>query len=182
MKNGRLIGVVAAALVVGLVVGNMGSALAATTATGGTAPSVASTVAACGTGIGRTMRDAGGRLLDVVASLTGKNTEDIRAERADGKTFAQIAEANGSSAEDVVSKALEIRRAGLDEAVKDGTITQEQADAAYATMKTRLADRVTSTTMGRGNGGGMGRGRGGNGGGMGGACGGACGGSTTAAQ
>jgi len=188
MKSRKWAALVAAALVGGLVLGNLGSAVAAT-ATRTQQRSVTSEVAACGLGIGRTMRDAGGRMLDVVASLTGKSTTDIQAERAAGKSFAQIAEANGVDSSKVVAKTLAVRKVALDRAVKSGQITQAQADSAYATMKTRLTDRVSNTAAGcngagggmmggRGNGGGRGM-RGGRGAGAG--CGGNCG-ATTATQ
>lgn len=170
MKNGKWAALVAAALVAGLVLGNLGSAWAATSAA---APkgSVTATVAACGLGIGRSMRDAGGRMLDIVASLTGKSTTEVQAERAAGKSFAQIAEANGVDSSKVVDKALDVRKTALDEAVKSGQVTQAQADAAYTTMKTRINDRVDNTAAGC-NGAGSGRPMmGGGGRGAGGGCG-----------
>lgn len=171
MNKGKWLAIVAGALVAGLVLGNMGSAFAANDA--GT-KSVASTVAACGVGIGQTVRDAGGRLADIVASMTGKSAEEIQAERQAGKSFAQIAEDNGVKSDAVVDKALDVRKGALDDAVKAGTLTQSDADAAYDRMQSRLTDRIDNTAAGCGGGGmggggrGGGRGRGGQGGGCGG--------------
>jgi hypothetical protein len=99
--------------------------------------------------MGQSIRDAGARLVDVVADLTGLSVEDIQAERAEGASVADIAEANGVSTEDVVAKALDERKAILDAKVADGTITQEQADLAYERMTERLTDRVTTDETGR---------------------------------
>jgi hypothetical protein len=122
------------------------------------------------------MRDAGGRMVDVVAKLTGLSVDEIRTKRAAGESLASIAKGKGISADQVVAQALTVRKTVLDAKVKDGTITQAQEDAALANMKTRLTDRVNNSAAGGGCGAGGGMGRGGRGGGagMGGACGGAC--------
>lgn len=157
---------VTAGLVAGLVVGSVGVSYAVTE-TSSTGPLV-------GTGVrmGQAIRDAGARLVDVLADLTGLSTDEIQAQRAEGESIADIAEANGVDSDDVVSAALDARKELLDARVADGTITQEQADLAYETMSGRLAERVTTDATGApawsGKGGGMGGGRGGGmGGGMG---------------
>lgn len=166
-----------AALVLGLAIGGVTSASAATET-----PAAVKTAAAgaCGMGLrlGSAMRDSGARLADVVASLTGMSVEDVRAARASGSTFEKIAADSGVSADEVVTKALDVRRDLLAAKVKDGTITQAQADTALKNMETRMTERMSSTqpgcdgTGGGGPaGGGMGRGRGsGRQGGCGGAC------------
>ncbi len=183
MSKSRMFAALAAALVVGLVAGNVVSGIAApapeTTAT----TEAASPLAGLGLRMGATMRDAGGRMVDVLAKLTGLSTDEIHDQRADGRTIADIAEAEGVDSDQVVSDTLAIRKQLLDDAVAEGTITQDQADATYDRMSTRINDRVTSTEMG-GRGMGGGRGRGGMGGGCGaggaggtggtGACGGTC--------
>jgi len=165
-----------ASLVLGLAIGGVGTASAVTNGANSTNPVVAG---ACGLGLklGATMRDSGARLSDVVASLTGKSVEDVQAARAQGTSFEKIAADAGVSAEKVVDTALDARKEVLDAKVKDGSITQEQADTALKNMDTRLTERVSSTAPGcngagrggMGGGAGMGRGRGGAGG-----CGGAC--------
>ena len=173
MKSSKSIALVALGLTAGLVLGSVGVSYAATETTS-TNP-----VVCAGARMGQSIRDAGARLIDIVADLTGLSVEEVQAERAAGNSVADIAEANGSSAEAVVSGALEARKALLDEKVADGTITQEQADLAYGQMTERLTERVNTDETGRpslaGQGGGMGGGRGGRGmgGGMGGQ--GACG-------
>lgn len=173
VKSSKMIALVALGLTAGLVLGSVGVSYAATDSAS-TGP-----VMGAGMRMGQAIRDAGARLVDVVADLTGLSAEEVQAERAAGESVADIAEANGSSSEAVVSSALESRKALLDAKVADGTITQEQADLAYDRMTERLTERVSTDEAGRpswaGQGGGMGGGRGGRGGqgGMG-ACNGAC--------
>ncbi len=165
----RVLAFVAGGLVAGLVLGSVASGFAAN-ATASTTP--AQVIASCGLGLGNSMRSAGGRLVDVVAKLTGQTTAQVQAARASGKTFTQIAAGTNVSAAKVVDEALSVRQSVLAGQVKAGTITQAQADAALATMKTRLTQRVTDPAacvgggIGRGAGGGAGRGAG---------CGGSCG-------
>lgn len=170
MKKSKTLALVTAGLVAGLVLGSIGVSYAAEE-TETTAP------AACtGIRMGEAIRGAGARLIDVLADLTGLSTDEIAAERAAGNSVADIAEANGVPADEVVVAALAARRAILDEKVADGTITQEQADLALERMTERLTDRVASDEtgrpawagagrgMGRGMGGGQGAGQGGQGG------------------
>ena len=179
MNTKRIAAMIAAALVLGVVGGNVASGWAAPAKSTSGTPTVASTVASCGLGLGASMRTAGGRLADVVAKLTGQDVADVTAKRAAGASWTTIAKDKGVSSSAVVDEALKVRATALADRVKAGTTTQAQADAALATMKTRLTERVASTNAGcDGTGGGRGAGRG-NGGGMGrgagaGGCGGAC--------
>jgi len=173
MKSGRIAALVAAALVAGVVVGNAASGFAAAPP----ATTTGTNTAGMGMRLGTAMRDAGGRLADAVAKLTGMSVEEVQAKREAGTSFADVASAKGVSAEKVVDQTLAVRKTVLSAKVKDGAITQDQADAALDRMQDRLTDRVKSTDAScdgtGGNGGGMGGG--GRGAGRGGAgCGGAC--------
>jgi hypothetical protein len=179
IRKRQLAAAVAGALIAGLVLGSVSSGFAATAANSAPAQAVAS----CGLGLGGAMRDAGGRLLDVVAKATGFTTTEVAAKRAAGKSFTQIAAEKNVSANTLVGDALKVRQQVLTEKVKSGTITQSQADAALDRMKTRLTDRVADPTActgaGMGSGGGSGAQRGagaggGAGGGRGARGGGAC--------
>jgi hypothetical protein len=199
MNKMRMTGYIAAALVAGLVVGNVISGWAAAPAQSATASAgVAAACAGAGMRLGASLKSAGGRLVDVVAELTGQDTEEVLAQRADGKSFEQIAAAEGVSADKVVDEALAVRKQLLADKVAAGEITQAQADAALANMETRLTERVSTTGQFGGGRGGCGMGGGGRGGaggcGMSGAgscagagsaaagCGGSCGGSATVSQ
>jgi hypothetical protein len=158
MKRGTIAAMVAAALVAGLALGSVGIATAATastTATGG-----------FGAGIGALCRQAGGTIADIVAKATGQSTADVYAARAKGDSFADIASAKGISADTLTADVVAVRKTALDASVKAGTVTQTQADTALASMKTRVAAKVTSdapstcTGAGPGSGAGGGQGRG----------------------
>lgn len=111
----------------------------------------------------------------IVAGLTGKSVEEVTAQRAAGKTYGTIANEAGKLAE-FKAQTLEQKKIILDQRVKDGNLTQAQADQIYNSIKTNQAtcDGTGSAGIGKSNGvgfeQGMGRGRGAgqrNGGGMG---------------
>lgn len=179
MKHGKAAALVAAALVLGLVTGGV--------VTGGAAPAPEATTTATTQGLGlklgAAMRDAGGRLSDVVAKLTNQEAAQIVEQRQAGTSFADIAAKYDVTGDQVVAEAIEVRKQMLDSKVDAGALTDEQATAALDRMKTRITERVEATDesctgtggggMGRGardgsgnGGGGMGRG----GAGRGGAC------------
>lgn len=153
MNSKRAIALASATLVAGLVIGNISGAFAVLPAAGSTD----TTTAASGSGlrIGPMIRDAGGRMHDILANLTGLSADEIREQRTSGASAAEIAESAGVEADAVVDAALDVRENALDEAVEAGTLTSEQADAALERMRERVAERVNSTETGR-QGGGMG--------------------------
>ena len=175
MKRGTTIALVSGALVAGLALGTVGIAFAAPskTATGTTG---------FGTRLGAVCRQAGGTIADIVAKVTGQSTSDVYAARAKGDSFADIAASKGVSADKLTADVVAARKTALDAAVKAKTVTQAQADAALARMKTNVSTKITSDApsdcTGTGAGAGKGQGQGkGQGRGMGagaGACGGAC--------
>ena len=88
----------------------------------------------------------------IVAGLTGQTVAQVNAERAAGKTYGTIASEAGKL-DEFKAENLEQRKAVLDQRVKDGNMTQAQADAAYNTMKANQAtcDGTGSARMGLGN-------------------------------
>ncbi|MGE4284263.1 MAG: DUF2680 domain-containing protein [Clostridia bacterium] len=102
---------------------------------------------------------------DIVAGLTGKTVEKLYEERAEGKTFGSIATEAGKL-EEFKEEMLENKKSILDERVKDGRLTQEEADEIYNALKENQAacDGSGSAMIGKansacfGNGQGMGRG------------------------
>lgn len=183
MKVGRAITLTAVGLIAGLTLGWAATGVAATVATDPTATTGGSQLR-----LGATMREGGARLLDIVADLTGMTTDEVVALRQSGSTFSEIAASNDLSEGAVVDAAVAAHAAALADRVAAGDITQDQADAALATMAERLTTRVQSANisctgagaggagqgaqcgtadgscgtggMGRGMGGGMGRGMG----------------------
>lgn len=104
---------------------------------------------------------------EILAGLNGKSVEDVTDERYEtGLTYGQMAYDQGLW-EEYNEKMLESKKAYLDEKVKDGTITQEQADEIYENMLLRQENCAANGTGGGfggcGGGGMMGFGGGGRG-------------------
>jgi hypothetical protein len=70
---------------------------------------------------------------EIVSELTGKTADQVTAERASGKTYGTIVKDAGKL-EEFQTQMLEQKKAYLDQRVKDGTLTQERADAIYDTI------------------------------------------------
>jgi len=161
-QHGKAITMVAVGLVAGLVLGSLGIASAAPT----TDPATGAQVG-YGARMGIAMRDAGARMLDIVAELTGLAVEDVQDRREAGESIADIAESEGVDPATVTDEALAARTAILDQKVADGTIDQETADAMLERMTDRIAERIDSTELGGCGTGGCGMGQGGRGAGQG---------------
>lgn len=107
-----------------------------------------------------------GAVADAVAEFLGLTPEAIAAERAAGQSLADIAKDQGKDTGGLVQTILSAKQGQIQEAVADGKLTQERADAMLKTMTERVTERVADPAMGPrgGNGssrGGMGRGMGG---------------------
>lgn len=76
--------------------------------------------------------------VEIAAGLTGKTVEELYKERAAGKTYGTIAKDAGKLDEFKVQM-LEQKKAVLDQRVKDGTLTQQQADEIYDAIKNNQA-------------------------------------------
>jgi hypothetical protein len=124
-------------------------------------------------GRGSTAQDGGGYLhtylVSAFAQKLGLEVDDVNAQLAAGKTMYDIAIADGVKAEDFPALLSDVHAKALDAAVKDGVVTQAQADW----MKSRgfgqggmYGNGTGTCTMGgasfgpRSGSGGMGMGRG----------------------
>jgi hypothetical protein len=87
---------------------------------------------------------------DAVATFLGMTQEQIQAERLAGKSLSQIAQAKGKTEQQLISTILTAKKADLDKAVADKTITQAQADLMYQNMQAQVPQMVTRTTTGPG--------------------------------
>ena len=96
------------------------------------------------------------------ADALGMKVEDLTAALREGETVAELAEAQGVKVEDLVAKAVAARKDVLQQAVEEGRLTQEQADALLEQMQERMTENLQNGTcapgMGRGWGYGQGRG------------------------
>jgi len=106
----------------------------------------------------------------VIATTLGITADEVRTGLQSGQTIAEIAVANGKTAQDVIDAMVAEVKAHLDEEVAAGDHTQAEADAKLADATTRITDLVNNTPApgeGRGMGDGMGGGMGGRHGGPG---------------
>ncbi|MBU4555456.1 MAG: hypothetical protein KJ747_01110 [Actinobacteria bacterium] len=173
MKRSKAIGLAAAALAAGLILGSIGIASAAPTTDATTGEPLG-----YGLRMGVAMRDAGARMVDILADLTCLSVDDIHDRRVEGESVSDIAKSEGVDPATVVDKSLSAREQILDQKVADGTITEATKAEVLERMTARVNERVNSAELG-GRGGGMGGGRGAGMGGRGagaqaGGCGAAC--------
>lgn len=96
---------------------------------------------------------------DIAAGLTRKSITEINTDRAAGKTYGTIAKEAGQLDQFKIEM-LDQKKAILDQRVKDGILTQQQADIIYKAIETNQAtcDGTGSASIGRMNGAGFGRG------------------------
>jgi len=67
-------------------------------------------------------------MVAALAEKLGLSVEDINTRLANGETMYQIAASKGLSTADLQALMSDVRAKAIDEMVKDGTLTQEQAD------------------------------------------------------
>lgn len=98
---------------------------------------------------------------DIAAALTGKSVADVARERAEGKTYGTIAKEAGKL-EEFKAQMLEQKKVVLDQRVKDGTLTQQQADEIYNQIKANQAscDGTGNAAIGKKYRAGFGQGKG----------------------
>jgi len=83
---------------------------------------------------------------ETVSELLGLTHEEIEAQRHEGKSLVEIAEAQGVSEDALVEAILDARREAVQQRVEDGILTQEQANLILQQMEQRtiqMANRVT---------------------------------------
>lgn len=91
-----------------------------------------------------------------LAEQLGLTPEELTAQVTGGKTLAQIAQEKGVSTKDLAAAMENGMKAGLAQAVKDGKLTQEQADLMLQNMSGRYEWMITNMgagMMGPGGGG-----------------------------
>ena len=149
----RLIAVLGTAAVVGL----LGLFVVGTVFAQGPTPATPQTP--WGGAWGGVCRGAG-VVSDAITKLLGMTQDQIYAERAEGKTLFDIAKEKGVTDQQLIDAMLASRQEAIDQAVKDGQITQEQADWMIAKMKAMAPFELTSPLAPGAGRGGMGRGHG----------------------
>ena len=105
---------------------------------------------------GRGQGHRGGRAMgahaEVVTDLLGIDAETLRGELAAGSTLAEVAEANGVSADDLVAALVDEAEAHIAEHVEEGSLTEEEAAAKLADIADRVSERVNSVAPAGGEG------------------------------
>jgi len=98
---------------------------------------------------------------EIVSGLTGKTLDELYEERAAGKTYGTIA-GDAGKLDEFKAQMLEQKKTVLDQRVKDGKLTQEQADEIYDFIQNNqaLCDGTGSAAVGKTYGAGFGRGNG----------------------
>jgi polyhydroxyalkanoate synthesis regulator phasin len=86
-----------------------------------------------------------GRSFTAAASYLGLSETELRAQLTSGKTLADVAKAQGKSVSGLVDAMVAAAEKSIDQAVSDGKLTSEQADA----VKADLAERITSLVNGQ---------------------------------
>ena len=148
MKKALLI---ATTLVVGILIGSVmvGAVLAAPST-----PQASPTPGVPGSGFGRGGGMRGGMMggemgmEDEVLALLHMTREQVITERQAGKSLVQIAQAKNVTEKQLVDTILAAKRADLDQLVRDGKLTQAQADQMYQNMQQTVPQAVNRTTSG----------------------------------
>ena len=100
---------------------------------------------------GRGQGHRGGRAMgahaEVVTDLLGMDAETLRGELAAGSTLAEVAEANGVSADDLVAALVDEAEAHIAEHVEEGSLTEEEAADRLAEMTDRVTERVNTAGL-----------------------------------
>jgi hypothetical protein len=99
-------------------------------------------------GAGMAFGRGGQSLVDITAQVTGQERAAVVASLREGKTFAQVAEAAGKSADDLKQAALTARKVTLDEAVAAGRLTAKEAEAMITLMDARIGRQLTAARQG----------------------------------
>ena len=78
--------------------------------------------------------------LDPVAKALGITTDELQTDLRNGKSIADIAKAKGVDLNTIVDELVKEAQSRFDDAVKDGKLTQDQADRFEARLKERITD------------------------------------------
>jgi hypothetical protein len=106
-----------------------------------------------GGGFGRIHGGGPGDIAEALAKLSGKDVTTIMTARAGGKSFAQIAKAEGVSTDDLLAAATRIETAELDAAVKAGQMTAAERTQVLSGLQAHLKEELTETHALPGDGG-----------------------------
>jgi hypothetical protein len=98
-----------------------------------------------GPGIPRGANGQQGGILQTAATFLGMSVSDVQTAIKGGKTLADLATSAGKTAADLVTALEAPAKSNLDQAVKDGKITQAQENTVLTNLTTRLTNLVNGT-------------------------------------
>jgi hypothetical protein len=88
-------------------------------------------------------------LMQAVMDATGLNLIDIASQVRDGSSLGEIVTANGGTVEAVVADAVTGATAAINEAVADGSLSQEQADQMIAQLEATYTNILNGAARGQ---------------------------------
>ncbi len=91
--------------------------------------------------------------LDAAAKALGVSTDDLRGQLRDGKTIAQVADDRNVDKQKVIDAMVADATDHIDQAVKDGKLTADQASERKSGLKDRITTLVNEGKPKDGNGG-----------------------------
>ncbi len=109
-----------------------------------------------GRGMGGGMGGPQNSLVAIAAQVLGLDQTDLVATLNSGKTIADVAKEKGVALDKIVDAFVAARKPALDQAVTNGRMTQAQADAMLATMRTNVTTQLSAKFQPRGYGDGTG--------------------------
>lgn len=93
-------------------------------------------------------RGFGGSMMGTISEVLGMSPADIRAERQNGRSLSDIAKEKGVAKDTLLEKMLDAKKGQLDERVKAGYLTQEQADQILKNFKEGINKGIDNTNQG----------------------------------
>jgi len=100
----------------------------------------------------RGVRFVGAHLMESAATALGISVDDLMTQLRDGKSLADVAQAQGISVDKLKTDLLAQVKSELDTAVSDGKITQSQADEIYSRTESNIDTIINATGPFRGGG------------------------------
>lgn len=81
-------------------------------------------------------------VLGVVAEATGLDQREIVSQAREGKTLAEIIEANGADVDEILAQVVATETERVNQAVADGTLGQTDADGLLADLEARIKEML----------------------------------------
>ena len=94
---------------------------------------------------GRIHGGGGGDIAEALAKLSGKDVATIKSQREAGKSFAEIAKAEGVGTDELLAETTRIETAELDAAVEAGQMTAAERTQELSGLQARLQAELTET-------------------------------------